>query len=296
MVQYTRRQCAPTLNPVQFLRRILSGVITLMLVAGCGSATAAPNVRTLEPGVLRVCLYPGFAPFSEQDDKGQFIGWDISYLKDFAAEQSLRVEPVEAKNFDGIWLEPAKGTCDIAASGISDAAARRVATGAGADWSQHYYNVLRAFLVRSGDAGSLTSIEDLRDRTVVVTANSTADDDLRNRLQRAGITTTAILDTTSDEDAAKDVQDAGPAGEPFAFAAGLGTVELLAKRLAGLEVAWPHCNMLADGTDAQESFSFVVRRESTGLLDALNDFIASPGAKYQGKPETDPDCVPLPPT
>lgn len=223
-----------------------------------------------------------------------FKGWDIDYLKDFAATQGLRVEPVEAKNFDGIWLEPAKGTCDVAASGISDAAARRAATGIGADWSQHYYNVLRAFLVRSGDSGSLTSIEDLRGRTVVATANSTADDDLRNRLQRAGITTTEIRYTTSDEEAAQDVRGAGPGGEPFAFAAGLGTVELLAQRLQGLEVAWPHCNMLADGTPAQESFSFVVRRDSTGLIDALNEFIASPGARYQGKPETDPECVTVP--
>jgi membrane-bound lytic murein transglycosylase MltF len=291
-VQHTRRQCAPKGNPV--FGRILLAVLATMLIASCGSATPAPDVRTLEPGVLKVCLYPGFAPFSEQDDKGEFIGWDIAYLKDFAATQGLRVEAVEAKSFDGIWLEPAKGTCDVAASGISDAASRRVATGEGAQWTQHYYNVLRAFLVRSGDAGSLTSIEDLRGRTVVVTANSTADDDLRNRLQRAGITTTKIVDTASDEDAARDVQDAGPAGEPFAFAAGLGTVELLAKRLPGLEVAWPHCNMLADGTNTQESFSFVVRSESTGLLDALNGFIASPDAKYQGKPETDPDCVPLP--
>jgi hypothetical protein len=281
---------------MRFPWRILSGVVATILIAGCNSTPPAPSVRTLEAGVLKVCLYPGFAPFGEQDDKGEFFGWDVSYLKAFAAREGLRFQSVVAKSFDGIWLEPAKDTCDVAASGISDKAERRVATGTRAQWSQHYYNGLRAFLVRSGDAKSLGKIEDLQGRTVVVTANSTADYDLRNRLRLGNVTTTKILDTTNDEDAAKMVRNAGPSGEPFAFGAGLGSLKALAERLDGLAVVWPHCNMLADGTGAQEPFSFVVRSESSGLLDALNGFIASPDAKYEGASEGVTGCAPLPPS
>jgi hypothetical protein len=280
--------------PLKVSAIAFASAIVTVLIAGCTSTAAAPKVGTLEAGVLSVCLYPGFAPFGEQDDKGEFVGWDVSYLKEFAAREGLRFQSVVAKSFDGIWLEPAKNTCDIAASGISDKAERRTATGTGAQWSQHYYNGLRAFLVRSGDAESLSKIEDLRGRTVVVTGNSTADYDLRNRLQLGGITTTKILNTTNDEDAAKMVRDAGPTGEPFAFGAGLGSLKALADRLEGLAVVWPHCNMLADGTGVQEPFSFVVRSESGGLLDALNGFIASPDAKYEGASEAVTGCAPLP--
>lgn len=288
------RRIAVANGPKRFLGRVLSGAIATTLIASCASTPAAPKVETLKAGVLQVCLYPGFAPFSEQDVKGEFVGWDVAYLEAFAAREGLRVQTVVAKSFDGIWLEPAKNTCDVAASGISDKAERRTATGSSAQWSQHYYNGLRAFLVRSADADSLSTIEDLRGRTVVVTGNSTADYDLRNRLRLAGITTTKITDTTNDEDAAKMVRNAGPAGEPFAFGAGLGSLKALADGLEGLAVAWPHCNMLADGTGVQEPFSFVVRSESSGLLDALNGYIASPDAKYEGASEAVTGCVPLP--
>ena len=265
------------------------GIVTASLCLSPES-NAASNLDTLRPGVLAVCLYPGFAPFSSESPDDQWVGWDVSYLEDFAGVEGLRFEPVEVGTFDGIWDQPGRGGCDVAASGISDIADRRVSSGAQAQWSQHYYDVLRGFLVRSDDDHQLTGIDDLRDKTVIVTGNSTADTDLRARLAQAGITTTTILSTSDELDAARQVRDAGNGGEPYAYAGGLGSVQYLASQLGGLAVAWPHCNMLADGAEVAEPFSFVVRSASSGVLDALNRYIADPVRPYGGPTESLPHC------
>jgi hypothetical protein len=277
------------------LQRCLAlGIVPISPFLGCAESQADPDLHTLEAGVLKVCLYPGFAPFSSKNGQSEWVGWDITYLNAFAAAEGLRFQPVEVTNYDGIWNKPARGTCDIAASGISDIPDRRASSGAQVDWSQHYYSVLRALLVRLDDEHKPNTIDDLRNRTVIVTSNSTADHDIRNRLARAGITTTTILTTTNEEDAAHKVLDAGDSGEPFTYAGGLGSVQYLASQLGGLAVAWPHCNMLADGSEVNEPFSFVVRTDSSGVLDALNGFISNRVPPYEGRDETDPQCSPEP--
>jgi hypothetical protein len=109
---------------------------------------------------------------------------------------------------------------------------------------------------------------------------------------RNGITTTTILTTNDEEDAARQVRDAPDGDEPFAYAGGLGSVRFLAEELGGLAVAWPHCNMLADGSEVDEPFSFVVRADDDGLLAALDSFITSPTNHYPGGSPTSADCAP----
>ena len=122
-----------------------------------------------------------------------------------------------------------------------------------------------------------------------MTPDSTADLDLRHRLNRAGIDTVTIEGTDDEVAAATRVRDGK--GTPFAFGAGLGSVERLVALLGGLEVAWPHCTMLADNTESDEPFSLVVRAKSAGLADALNTYIAT--AEY-GLAQPDLKCPPSP--
>jgi ABC-type amino acid transport substrate-binding protein len=260
--------------------------------SGCATEAGNDAGKTLEPGVLKVCLYPGFAPFVSKDEKGQWAGWDVSYLEAFAKREKLTFQPVEVANFNGIWNLPGQGECDIAASGISDTEDRRKATGDAATWSQNYYRVVRSFVVRTADEGKLNGIEDLRDKTVIVTEGSTADLDLRNRLKIAGIESVTIETTPDEEAAAIKVRDGG--GVPFAYGGGLGSNELLVEKLGGLVVAWPHCNMLADGTEVNEPFSFVVSARSSGLAADLDRYIAHPDAPYEGGPGPDLKCPPAP--
>ena len=137
---------------------------------------------------------------------------------------------------------------------LLDLPERRVETGSAGIWSSTYYRVARAFAIRSADQGRLNQIEDFHDKTVIVTPGSAADIDLRNRANRAGITSLNIEGTDDEEAAAIKVRDGVGIAAPFAYAGGLGSIEFLVKELGGLSIAWPHCLMTNDGTEVSEPF------------------------------------------
>jgi ABC-type amino acid transport substrate-binding protein/transcriptional regulator with XRE-family HTH domain len=190
---------------------------------------------------LRVCLYPGFKPFAWKDGDA-WKGWDVDYLKGFAKANHLTFKAVEEEAFEDIWLRPGRNECDIAATGISDTADRRKATGDDGAWSATYYTVVRAYLVRTADKEKLKDVSDLSGKTVIVTGGSTADHDLRNRLQQHQIKNVTILNTNNEEAAADEVLK----GSAFAYGGGYGSVVDLAKR-GGRAAVWPHCNMVSVG-------------------------------------------------
>lgn len=180
-----------------FRRSVPLFVLTAALAVSsltCTRAYAPAPIETLKPGVLQVCLYWGFAPFASAptptSPTSDWQGWDVDYLKDFATANGLGFEVVPM-DFNGIWLQPGKPDhppCDIAGTGISDTANRRNATSQGGQdgaWSNTYYHVLRAFLVRKGD--DITKVEDLRGTKAIVTRGSTANIDLCYRMNEKGI-------------------------------------------------------------------------------------------------------------
>lgn len=246
----------------------------MILAASTVLPLAAAPVETLAPGTLSVCMFATFPPFVGKSDAGVWEGWDVDYLKAFAASQGLRFQPVEVADFDGLWTRPGADACDIAASGIADLTTRRQATGAAGVWSDHYYFVLRAFGVRKADAGKLARAADLEGRTIMVIAGSTADVDARSRVAQARIADVTIIGTSDDVENARRVRDAAEGEGPFAFGSGLGTVQYLSQKM-GLVPVWPHCMMTPDGNVRNEPFSFIVRAKSTGVADALNAFIAA---------------------
>jgi ABC-type amino acid transport substrate-binding protein len=269
---------------------LLVGVTLLLgsaLFTGCSSTSqSAASSDLLEPGILSACLYPGFAPFTSKSGDA-LVGWDVDYLRGFADEHDLEFRPVEVADFNGIWLRPGRGECDVAGTGISITPDRTEQLGSDASWSDSYYSVARSFAVRAG--ADLTRIEDLAGRTVIVTKGSTADIDLTNRLAAAGITDTKVTYVTDEAEGAKQVASAGPDG-PFAYGGGAGSVETLTKQLPGLEMAWVHCLMEADGSISSEPFGFAVRSASTGLLGELNSYIADPANGYPGGVGSGTDC------
>ena len=154
------------------------------------SATARAQVQTIEPGVLTVCLYSGFAPFAfKQGDAWQ--GWDVTFLQDFAQSMDPKLKfAVYPADFNNIWLLPGEDKCDIAGTGISDTADRRAATnipGKAGCWSSTYYGVLRTFLVRTEDYARLNDVRDLAGKTAIVTRGSTAHIDLCYRMRLANL-------------------------------------------------------------------------------------------------------------
>jgi Bacterial extracellular solute-binding proteins, family 3 len=291
-------------------------------------ADSAAPFKTLEAGTLKVCLYSGFAPFSSLVD-GQWQGWEVDYLKEFAQQSKLTFEVV-SKDFEGIWLQPGHGDCDIAATGISDTQDRRKAAGPEADWSNTYYHVVRTFLVRTADFTKLTQVEDLKGKKAIITKDSTANSDLCYRMKGKGIHPCQKADgdhpcasfkglekfeertrerdpscvfieypwMADEKNAAADVaqsldRDKHP-GPPFTYGGGYGSVQSLVCSQGGqaLATVWPHCNLTSDGKAYAEPFSFVARHADTGLVHALNCYINS--HPYPGTPTPDLSC-PAPP-
>jgi hypothetical protein len=166
---------------------ILAATALAIFSASIARGDADKPFETLVPGTLKVCLYAGFAPFAFRDAQEQWQGWDVTYLKKFAATHGNLKLDVAEKDFNGIWLQPGLGECDIAGTGISDLQTRRDETGHAGAWSSTYYHVLRAFLVRTADFTRLTKVEDLRGRKAVATQGSTANSDLCYRLKSAGL-------------------------------------------------------------------------------------------------------------
>lgn len=257
-------------------------------MAGTASAAEAP-VSTLQPGSLRVCVF-AWPPFASKQQDGTWSGWDVEYMAAFAASAGLSMELVELPEFKGIWNAPGSDRCDVAATGISYLRSREAETGPAGHWSAYYFGVSRAYLVRTADAGKLSGVQDLGGKTVIVTDQSTAHHDLVNRMTAAGLKDVKITFTNDEVLAAKTVRDTTDPNGPFAYGAGIASVRDLAATLGGLSVAWEHCNMLEDGSERTEPFSFVVRSASTGLPELLDAFIASGRFAYAGGKGSDISC------
>lgn len=302
-------------------RRAVLAAALFALPVTAARADEAPAPTTLTKGTLQVCLYPGFAPFSYKEN-GNWQGWDYDYVKGFAKAINFNLKVVERELFNDIWLQPGEGVCDIAATGISDTADRRKATGETACWSRTYYGVLRTFLVRTQDYARLQDVRDLAGRTAIVTKGSTANTDLCYRMKLANLNPCARKDqdhpcqfqglqgfkeTTRQEDGScvdieypQDNDEAKAAvavanldsksAPPFTYGGGYGSIQTLVCETKGhnLALVWPHCNMGSDFQAYSEPFSFVVRAADTGLLAALNQYIQS--EKYPGTDIPDLGC------
>lgn len=251
--------------------------IRALAAAGVASLTpvtaAAAAPVTITPGTLTVCAYPAFAPFSSVDSSGAWVGWDAAFLTRFAQEQGLTVTPVPVTPFAGIWKRPGTGECDVAAAGIGDQPARRSAS-PGTTWSIPYYSVIRAFAVRRGS--TLDGPQDLAGRTVIVTPGSAAHQDLRQQIRQHHVKGVRIRYTHRGCRAVGLVAK----GKAFAYGGGLGSIQYQAARYRNITVAWPHRILLPNGRTGTEPFAYPVRTADTGLVAALNAFIAANRASY----------------
>lgn len=76
------------------------------------------QMHTVVPGVLTVACYANFYPVCYRDAQGRLAGLDVDIMRFFCRITGLKLQLVEKKHFDGVWLEPAKGRADIAIGGI----------------------------------------------------------------------------------------------------------------------------------------------------------------------------------
>jgi ABC-type amino acid transport substrate-binding protein len=214
-----------------------------------------------------VATFIGFPPVVFKDDNGEIIGTDVQYLIKFGKQYNLNVRFVEEQVFDGLWKLPGiNKICDIAAAGITSTKLRENES-PGTVWSNSYYNVQRSFITLIEN--SITNVEDLTGKTITVKKNSTADLDLLEQIRKYNVQNVNIQYSDNINESIQLVLQ----GKAFASGSGLLTNQYIASKYSNIHVVWIHDILLPSGKTGSEDFSFPTRRESIGLVEALNKFI-----------------------
>jgi ABC-type amino acid transport substrate-binding protein len=231
-------------------------------------ATAA---ETLVPGQLTVCTYGGFAPVCYKNPAGQLIGLDVSFLTRFAESLGLAIVTID-KPFDGIWTLPGENVCDIAGAGVMRRDDRHA--GPGGSWSDAYFQVERSLMVRAAEKAEFDDYERLKGKKIVVTRGSTADIDARTRYPRCTIQ--FVDEIAKDQPDAQEyiVKTLIANHQADGFGEGDVSNQYLRDKY-GKEVEGGLALADVHAIDAMtETFNFITRNASSGVLDRLNAFIA----------------------
>ena len=220
--------------------------------------------RTITPGILTICTYTEFAPFSYEED-GEIVGTDINFLKNFALEMDLKVKILK-KDFSGLWKTPSQGICDVSAAGMMEYKEREL--GDNAVWSDPYMLVTRSLLIRRSDKKILVSPEDFKGKKIVVTPTSSAhiDGDIRYKPIGAII----IPEVPSQDEIVSQLLS----GKIDAFGEGDVSNEYLAGKHT--DTVGERLLMLSDvhPMENPELLRFAVRSVDPDLPIKLNEFIA----------------------
>lgn len=218
---------------------------------------------TISEGILTICTYTEFAPFSYEDG-GDIVGTDISVLREFAEEIDLKVE-IKKRDFAGLWEAPGNGDCDVSAAGMMEYEDRYL--GENAVWSDPYMLVTRSLLIRRSDLEILKCPGDFEGKKIVVTPTSSAHIDGDLRYKPLGAT---IIPLVPSQD---EVVSQLLAGKIDAFGEGDVSNEYLAGKYLD-----EHGEKLLALTDVHsmenpELLRFAVRSVDERLPSTLNEFI-----------------------
>jgi polar amino acid transport system substrate-binding protein len=159
--------------------RVFAAIAALSLVvAACGGSSDSSDTTTagggalelVKDGALTVCSDAPYEPFEFQAEDGTWTGFDMDIMRKIAESNDLELE-VSVQPFDGIWLAPAAGKCDVVASSMTITEERTQA----ADFTDTYFNAFQSLLVRKADAEVYTTLESLKGKTIAVQTGTTGE-------------------------------------------------------------------------------------------------------------------------
>jgi polar amino acid transport system substrate-binding protein len=122
-------------------------------------------------GTLLVCTDAPYEPFEFEGDDGEFTGFDMELLREVAGRLDMELD-VTVQPFDGIWLAPAAGTCDLVASAMTITPDRE----AEALFSDPYFDADQSLLVQTEDEDTFATLGDLSGATIGVQTGTTGAD------------------------------------------------------------------------------------------------------------------------
>ena len=133
-------------------------------------STAELTFQPISAGKLTVCSDAPYEPFEYQDEAGNWTGFDMDIMTAIATRYGLTLE-VTKQTFDGIWLAPAAGTCDVVASSITITEERSQ----NALFSDAYFDANQSLLVRAEDAETYIDLESMAGKTIAVQTGTTGE-------------------------------------------------------------------------------------------------------------------------
>lgn len=243
------------------LSRIAAPVIALSLVlAACGgsddeaTAGATDGLGLISAGALTVCTDAPYEPFEFQDENGEWTGFDMDLMRAIATEiGDLRLE-VTVQPFDGIWLAPRAGTCDIVASAMTITEERQ----ANALFTDPYFDADQSLLVRAEDADVLVDAASLTGRTVAVQTGTTGETYAADNLSGATI-------VSFDEPAAMFLALEGRQVDAILQDLPVNAERAIANSDLALTATFP----------TGEQYGFAVAQDNTALAAAVNTALAA---------------------
>lgn len=132
---------------------------------GGGDGTTAPEITTIEEGILTVGTDLPYPPF-EYREGGELTGFDVEIMNEIASRIGLEAEYVDSP-FDTIFTDLANGQFDVVISGATITPEREQQV----NFSEPYFSSLQALVV-SDDSG-IASFEDLGDGDAVSVQSGT---------------------------------------------------------------------------------------------------------------------------
>jgi len=238
--------------------RIAASLLTLgLVVASCGGGDSSDggesaDVETIKMGALTVCTDAPYPPFEFEDETtGEWTGFDMDLMRAIADDIGGLELEVTVQPFDGIWLAPAAGTCDIVASAMTKLPEREE----NALFSDTYYTADQSLLVLKDNAETYSSLESLAGKTIGVQAGTTGES-FANDNTPEGATIKAF-----DEAAA------------LFLALASGDIDaILQDRPVNAERAAEDETMVMSAIlSTGEEYGFAVAMDNTALMDAVND-------------------------
>ncbi|HWI62995.1 MAG TPA: basic amino acid ABC transporter substrate-binding protein [Symbiobacteriaceae bacterium] len=177
----------------RYFSMILSGVLALSLLAGCGGAkkteTPAPAAPAAEQkaesktptvdkikkdGKLLIGTSPDYPPFESLDKDNKVIGFDMDIMEAVAKKLGVKLEIVQI-NFDGLISALNAKKFDIMAAGVTVTEERQKAV----DFSKPYLVGTDAVVVHKDGGLKVTKLEDLKGKKVGVQLGTVQADALK---------------------------------------------------------------------------------------------------------------------
>ena len=154
-------------------------------MVGCGSAnsgntekkedttakTTATAIDAIKSrGKLVVGTSADYSPYefhAQIDGKDQIVGFDVEIAKQFAKDLGVELE-IKDMAFDGLLVALQSDKVDMVFAGMTPTDERKQ----NVDFSDIYYTATHRFIVRSGDETKITSMDDLKGKTIGVQKGS----------------------------------------------------------------------------------------------------------------------------